>query len=271
MDEHMDELIDQLADKIILEEEDLNDKPKKKRGKRKSSGKHAEQFHGICNVVKIGLVLALVVFLGYNLKEIGDGAGEALGTVAGFANGSFQGITEGIPSGMEEGKRQGLSAEDTMVDFVTQIEEVGKLEVLCADVSLTDNLEVKKAYKALYVYMADVVFTVDLKNADIEKNGNQVIVKLDLPTADIYIREDETEKLAELQKHFYSGKTEDGIEAYINSRARVEENAIEKMENYDTLQKLAQDSAEKQIEILVESICGKSTEVKVLFADREGA
>lgn len=217
-----------------------------------------------------GLLLAIFVFFVWPVyqkaAEIGKMVGETGGRAAGIAVGSFQGITEGIPKGWEDGKEQGLSAKDTEVDVIEKIEEIGMLEVMVASVRLDDTLKIADDYSAVYVYKADAVFSVNLKDAGIQKESGKIIITLEKPSVEFYINETATEKVAEWQRHFYSGKTEDGYVAYINSRAEIERKAPEEIRNYDTLINLANDSAKMQLNILVKTVCGEDTVIEILFA-----
>lgn len=205
-----------------------------------------------------------------NAREIGGGAGTLAGSAAGMAVGSYRGITEGIPGGLADGKRKGLSAEDTRVDVAGEMGEIGKLEVLVASVRLDDYHEIADDYKALYVYKADAVFTVDLKKAKIREEGGRLVILLEEPALTLTYNEDATEKIAEWQKHFYSGKTKDGYEAYLNSRREIAGKAPEEISNYEMLMELARESARKQVGILASAVHSGNAEVEVLFSGEEG-
>lgn len=223
----------------------------------------------VIGVLAVCISLMFVIPFYIQAAEIGRKVGEDGGKIAGVAVGSFQGITKEIPEGWEDGKQQGLSAEDTEVDVIERIEEIGRLEVLAASVRLDDYLKIADDYSAIYVYKADAIFSVDLKNAEIHREGDNVMIVLGNPAVDFYINEEDTEKIAEWQRRFYSGKTADGYTAYINSRAEIEKKAPEEIKNYDTLMDLAKDSAKNQLGILVRSVCGEGFAVEILFKEGE--
>lgn len=247
----------------------------KKDNEREAEEKGCKK-EGKGTAVGIAAVLALLVFViiaawpFYKKAEnIGKAVGETSGKAAGKAVGSVEGITERIPQGLGDGKEQGLSAEDIEIDIPEKIQAIGVLEILAASVRLDDYLKIADDYSAIYVYKADAIFSVDLQNAVIEKSGGKVTVALKEPQVSFYINEEATEKVAEWQKRFYSGRTEDGYRAYINSRAEIEKRAPEEIRNYAALMELAEDSARRQLTILVESICGEAEEVEIVFT-KEG-
>lgn len=260
-----------MIDKIV-EETSLQVKPNNTEKGPKKTGHFWKKYKAHVCLGSLAIVIALVLVIQIvpiylNAQKIGNEAGEALGSVVGCAVGSFRGITEGIPTGLEEGKVEGLSAKDTEVGIGTRIKGIGELEVLKAGVRLDNYFQIANDYKALYVYKADAIFTVDLAGAEIvmDEQDNKIKISLDVPAVSFYINDTETSKITEWQRRFYSGKTEDGYQAYINSRAEIENKASEEIANYDTLMELAKDSAKKQIEILAGAAGDK--EVVIIFTD----
>ena len=78
-----------------------------------------------------------------------------------------------------------------------------------------------------------------------------------------------TEKLAEYQKHSWSGSAKDGFAEYMNTRAATDQSVKETMENYSNLTEAAQSSAIKQIEIIAKAATGNKKEVVVSFKEGE--
>ena len=81
------------------------------------------------------------------------------------AAGTVQGAAQGLSAGGEAGKEEGLSAKDTAVRVANQMETTGRLQVLLADMKLSDIYEQGDSYGALYSLKGEGVFTVDLSQA----------------------------------------------------------------------------------------------------------
>lgn len=252
MKEKFSELAEKIDDAMIVAENEQ----RLKRPRRRAKGPWLMFLFIV--IVSAGVIAFLL-----SAKGIGSWAGERVGK----ASGSFEGIMEKLPQGLEDGKKQGLSAEDTKVDVATQIEEIGKLEVLKASVLVDNYHEIADDYRAIYIYKADAVFTVDLENAVVEKKEDQLSICLQTPSVDFRFNEEETEKIAEWQRHFYSGKTKDGYEAYINSRKQIAKKAPTEIENDDTLMEIAKEAAIKQVGILAQSVSGE-TKIEIIFEDK---
>lgn len=220
------------------------------------------------------VILAVLLFVGgYNYnklaKSIGEEAGQKAGNIVGIAVGSWKGITEGIPKGLEEGKKEGLSAKDTEVDIKGEVRAIGKLEVLNADVTLHNLQEIGKAYKGLYAYCADAVFTIDLSESEITYNPSDNYVKIVLPEPELklYLDHDSSKVFAEYQKFSFTVDAEDAFEAYINSLGKMVEKAEISISNYDTLIQMSRDSGKLQVEQLVRTICKKGIDVEVKYEE----
>ena len=219
------------------------------------------------------LALALGSWMFFNAREQGDLIGANTGKVTGWAVGSFRGVTEGIEKGTEAGKASGLSAEDTQVETIRKIEEIGRLEVLAAGAKLTNIHSIGTDYSAIYLMKGNAVFTVDLQKADFrfEEEGKTLSITLPEPEMELYIDESATEKLAEYQKHFYTGSAKDGFTAYLNTTKNTVAEVRETMANYDELLTQAKESAVKQVTWLAQSARGEETAVTVRFMDERQA
>ena len=147
------------------------------------------------------------------------------------------------------------------------MESIGKLEVLAADVTLKNINKIGNAYKGLYLINGDAVFTVDLNNAEISysKEGTDVYIWIPSPEMELYLDQNSTKKLAETQKFDLSVNAEDGLNAYLNSMTQTVENVKETMSNYESLMKIAKESAKTQVEQLATTLCGESQIVHVEF------
>jgi len=222
----------------------------------------------------IGCVLAacfLAFALYYNATAAsrGNSIGQETGALVGKAIGSLEGITKGREEGTEAGKAAGLSARDTEADIANEIRKIENLEVLVASVKINDVHSIGENidYAALYLLKGDVVFSVDLSQAEIDKQGNGIQITLPLPHGELYIDQSQIEKVAEYQKHFFSGSAEDGFDAYLNSMVKVYEASAETLDNYDVLIEAAKESAEKQVRQLALSVAVNTHQVNVNFKE----
>lgn len=202
----------------------------------------------------------LIVITAWNM-------GDMWGTFAGKANGSYNGITEGLGKGYEAGREEGLSAKDTEVDIASKIKEIGKLEVLSIDDQILNVFELGDAYKALFAYKGIATFSIDFSKVEINDEGSTVEIVLPTPEVEFSIDENETKKMAEWQKFFWSGDAEAGYDAYMNSMVEIKNKTADELENYAEWERLAKESAEKQVEMLVRSASSKEKEIHIYFGE----
>lgn len=231
----------------------------------------------ITNILSIAcMVIAVVGVFGYalpaynNAKNLGISVGDRTGTIVGKVIGSFDGITTGLAKGAEDGKEEGLSAKDTKSEIENSFSEIGNLEVLEAGVKLKDVNTLGDDYAALFLLKGVAIYSVNLKDVEINDiDANAVKILLPPINVEIYIDESATEKLAEYQKHSWSGSAKDGFAEYMNTRAATDQSVKETMENYSNLTEAAQSSAIKQIEIIAKAATGNKKEVVVSFKEGE--
>lgn len=213
--------------------------------------------------------LLFALYYNANAESQGNRIGQGTGALVGKAIGSFEGITKGREEGAEAGKAAGLSARDTEADIANEIRKIENLEVLVASVKIIDvhSIGENVDYAALYLLKGDVVFSVDLSQAEIEEQGNGIQITLPLPHGRLYIDQSQIEKVGEYQKHFFSGSAEDGFDAYLNSMVKVYEASAETLDNYDVLIQAAKESAEKQVRQLALSVAVNKHQVNVIFKE----
>lgn len=216
----------------------------------------------------VGILVVIGVFLIFGARRIGAGIGETAGSFAGTVKGSFDGITQGLAGGYEAGREQGLAAEDTEVE-VSEITAVGKLDVLAAEDQIVDRFQEGEDYQGLFVYKAEAVFSVDLTQAEVTDDGGVVTIRIPGPEVDCIIDENESEKMAEWQKHFWSGNAESGYIGYMNSMVRIKEGAAEEMKKNEYLMKQAKESAIRQVETLARSVSVEGRQIIVEFKEEE--
>ena len=92
-----------------------------------------------------------------------------------------------------------------------------------------------------------------------------MVINIPKPQMEVYIDVSETEKLAEYQKHKFTGSAEDGAKAYLNTIEQSEEKIRESISNYDSLMEQAETAAQKQIEAFVHAVRGSALSVTVSF------
>lgn len=215
----------------------------------------------------VGIIIAAFFIVIGLFGMIAWDIGGTLGALAGTANGSYDGITEGLGKGYEAGREEGLSANDTKVDIVSEIKEIGKLEVLRVESEIVDSFGVGDDYKGLFLHKGIATFSVDFSKINIMREDSIITIVLPNPEVEFGIDESESEKMVEWQKYFWSNDTEAGYTAYMNSMEQIKEKSATEMENYEDLERLAKESAKKQVEILVSSVSGEEIEVQINFRE----
>ncbi len=219
---------------------------------------------------KLSIIMGLILLIAFLFRISAPTIiGRSSGSLVGTAIGSFRGVTEGISAGTAAGKAAGLSAEDTVAKVKTDLIRTGRLQVLTAGVKIANCHKVGEDYAALYIVKGSAVYTVDLEKAKVDYNSADSSMRIDIPKPqmEVYIDQNETEKLAEYQKHKFVGDAEDGAKAYLNSMKHSEEEIKESMDNYDSLMEQAKTVARNQIEALVDTVRGDHLSVTVHFYD----
>lgn len=234
---------------------------------KKSFGK------GLLNFL-LGLIafvfLALAVVFGilfFHVRSLGKEVGKISGGMVGAAVGSINGATQGYNDGTEAG----LSAEDIQAEIAMKIDDVGKLQVLAADVTLKNLHEIGDSYKGLYLIAGDAVFTVDLSKAEYKNEDERKLIQIVIPEPEIQLHVDETKTdlLADKLKFSLQVGMKDGVEGYLNSMANITEEVENNLTNYDLLMNSARESASKQVERLAKAVCADEYTVSVTFKEKE--
>lgn len=221
------------------------------------------------------LLLFLIILPGYfTAKKTGDVIGGETGEIVGKVIGSYEGTTNGIANGTKEGEEAGKSAKDIKVASETKISQIGKLEVLTADLKVKDvrmqngiavttfPLDSKVKFAELYIYKARCFYSIDLNKAQIERKDNDIVITFDKINTDVRLYDNETENLASWGKN---GSAEDGATVAINSRNEIQKKLEDEACNNLSLLTQAEISAKKQLELLVKNICGNEVNVEVVF------
>lgn len=219
--------------------------------------------------IQFVLLFACVMPLRARAGKMGEQMGTSVGRVEGWVGGFLKGVTTGTRKGHEDGKNAGLSAEDTeaeVIDVAAEVKNAGKLEVLVTTLTIDNLNEVSDKYAALYLLKGEAVFTVDLDQADVDASSeSRVFVQLPDLTSEIFVDDSQTEKLAEYQKAYFNGSTEDGMNAYFNSQGMIREKMQESLDGNADLKKRARQAAMNQVKLLAEGVCGGEKEVVVIF------
>lgn len=210
-------------------------------------------------------VLFYAIFFRVHAQSTGGLLGEGTGTVVGKAVGSLEGLTKGQNAGYQAGKEEGLSAKDTEVELAGRIREVEKLQVLLASGNYSDICSIHDDYAALISMKYNAVFTVDLGTAEINLKDDGLHILLEQPIVELN-QVGEIKIVNEYQKNKYTGRAEDGYNAFNNSAKQMNDKAGKKLQEDESLQKAAKISAETQLKQLVNAVSLSKPEVIVEFS-----
>lgn len=217
------------------------------------------------------LVLIHSIDLNNDAISTGEAIGGSTGILVGKAVGSVEGLTKGREEGFAAGKKEGLSAKDTVSTIKNVVSECQKLEVLVASISIKNFHEIgdKSQYAALYLANGEIIFTVDLSKLEVEEKSDCLEVTVPVPESKFVIDEQSIKKIAEYQTKFFNGKTEDGLNGYLNTMIELHGKVEDNIDNYEELLQDAKNSAKKKIENLVinTSLCEK--DINIVFDDQE--
>lgn len=220
-------------------------------------------------VLKVALLL-LILAAGFYFF-IAPSAGKA----AGSAVGTWHGVTDGIAKGTEAGRQAGLSAKDTEVEVSTKMTQTANLEVLLAELNMTDLYQQGNDYAALLRIRGDGVYSVDLKKTQVsywEENGNsQLVLTIPEPEFTYYLDDSGLEVVAEYPTSWkpFNGSWSDGYQGYLNSREELEKKVQEQFSGDSSIMARARELARVQVERLARSVCGSQASVTVRFAGEE--
>lgn len=235
------------------------------------------------NLLAFVLVLISAIFfviminVRINAEASGSEVGTGTGTAVGKVIGSLEGMTVGQKEGAEKGKEEGQSAKDTEAKIKGKIQEVQKLEVLIASGTFSDILKVgddtDPGYAALISTKYNAVFTVDLADADISLEEDELHIVLDQPTVELK-SDGDIDLKNEYQKQgfiFKTGSAQDGYTLAVNSMNEIQEKATERLAEDESLMSSARTAAKNQLKDLVNAVSISKPETFVEFRDtKEG-
>lgn len=226
-----------------------------------------KNFSAIIPILLIGAVLAVGVVLFstvvplYNKAvktgaETGAKSGEVIGTAVGNVEGAIEAVNH-----YEEMKYDELTSNDTTAEIAntiqTDVHSLGKLQVLDAEVAITDMHKVGDTYEALYLLRGHAIFTVNLNEmtVTVSPDEKEIALVLPQPTVQVNINHEKTEQLADWQKGFFNGSDEDGFIAYLSSLKQVRTATKEQIENYDMLLATATEFAVSHVRSIAKAAC----------------
>lgn len=208
------------------------------------------------------VVLGVTIFLSIKTTSVGEKIGDDMGKAAGVALGSFDGITEGVSKGYSDGESEALLAKDTVAELVNEIKNVGRLQVLNMNITLTDVFSVggedkpdtSTGYYALLIFEGTASYIVDLEQCVISVNDEAVKVTIPRPELRVTIDPEKTEKRTDNYAALSDGSSFGGYEAYINSLKEIKEKVGEKITGYKGLKENAEQSAISAVERLAGTV-----------------
>lgn len=221
-------------------------------------------------IILIGLSAALFFSLNNNVETIGGTVGETTGSLVGNAVGTINGLTIDAPKGLSEGKQEGLSANDTTVYIKENYLNTGKLEVLAAGVKIYNHNKIP-GYENLTEMCGNLFFSVDMAEAVVLRDDEGFIIQIPRPKVEIFMDSTKTRTLAEAKSYSFAGDALDGVEEWLNTKAKIEENLSEEITNYNDLMKQAEDAAITQVKSMLSSynVSGKKIKSVVFKTDEE--
>lgn len=205
-------------------------------------------------ILVIIAVIIVVICIILGVFNSSGGAVKNKGSLVGTAIGSYE--------GSKAGKAEGLSAEDTTVNVISNQFGSGKLEVLKAEVHLnyTHNIG-ENDYFALYANKATAIWYVDLSKIEIDDVNGRITIPS--PICEL-IDEKELEKIYDAQKFSFSGSSKDGAIAYVNSLNEASKKSEQEMQKDTEMIKPATDLAIKRIQTLADGLSVGNKNYKVV-------
>lgn len=217
--------------------------------------------------ILIVVLCAVVIPARMNAEKAASEKGSIVGSAVGSCVGSFNGFTEGLAKGDEDGKKQGLSAEDTTVEVIGKVHDIGKLEVLNLSIKRSEVFSTDNGKNnTLYMREGNASYSVDLKKATISHNGNQIVIEIPYPVLD-EVNYGEAEEIAHYSVNSVVGSTENGIDAYLNSQNEIKKKIEEELAADTEIYKQAKEAALNQVGSLFEKLSIENKIVTVEFAE----
>lgn len=152
---------------------------------------------------------------------------------------------------------------------VLGINEKQELEVLLVDWEVSQVVD-----NMVYVYPCTGTYIVDLGQSKLSFGNDTTTVTVPRPKIDVSLNDGDRRLLfqpSDWKTSSVTGSAEAGLEKYMAARKVTEKTIQEDMENYNTLNEIAEDNAKNVISTFVESVSYPSSsnqKVEVIFEDK---
>ena len=203
---------------------------------------------------------------------------DEIGKAVGLAKGSTSALSKAHER-IQELIDDKTDNPDVVVDLVADIQSIGLLEVLSADLRIGDVYTVggkdtnnddkvddfsSCSYASLYVWDTKGVFTVDLSNVKASVSGNNISVTLDTPKLSLRFSDE-----GKIQKFEYTGisltQPDKTYKGFLNSQKEAISKARDNIADYPSLIDQAKESAEKTIKSLIKAMRGDSYNITIIW------
>lgn len=140
---------------------------------------------------------------------------------------------------------------------IDSVKEIGNLEVLSASVNLgiTETFDNDKA-AFQFKKEGTAVYSVNLEKIEIsidpEKKRLYASIPIDAISVTLYVDESSAEKVAEYQERGWTGNAETGYRKHLEMTTDGYEKMMQSLQNSSSLKTTAIESAEDQIQMLIE-------------------
>lgn len=257
----------------------------------------------VCALVYIIYLSTMASAIG---ESVGTATGTVVGRGIGTVEGLTVGQSEGKKAGKKDGiaaKDTTVVIQEKIheLDKLEVMDATVKLKVICtvgadgtktyqdstgkvfdadgkeiAGSSGTDNGTRQEAtsgkntkYKAITVMDGSIIFTVDMGQATVLRDDENLTIRLPQPENDFSIQYDTRKTIKEYQdpNFFKDGDAETGIDVQLNSMANIQESGAEELANYESLVEQARESAKKEVTALAKSITTYKGSITVEFED----
>lgn len=234
-------------------------KNEKKKVSRAQKRKKKKAITGIYSIL---IVLCTILAVRYIINSfaisIGSNVGSTLGEVVGRAKGSY----DGYQNGKEEGKQAGIEEQKIDVKLGNKIKLTDNLEVMSVDIQYVDKENIGKDYAILQAYNATVIYSVNLKEAEIIEDEDFIRINLEEVVGKLSIDYEHPQVLDEYSKGTF-GSTEMGVNAAQISQKKIKKGIKNIFEKDDSYTEEARKAAINQVKKLVQKISMNKKEVKV--------
>lgn len=168
---------------------------------------------------------------------------------------------------IKDGKEDGLNDQGTESEIINQIFPTDEIEVLSTKVTIVNDEAIGEKQVGIWRVDAKATFVVNLENAVTTVKNNKLTVRVKAPKISeggLALEQGAT-ILSEFQFSKIGVSSADVFKASTNSINEVLEDASKRIDNYDYLVKMAEQSAEISIKRLAYASNSNYKDVKVIF------